>query len=342
MAELVITLRTAGAYGFIAGATSTDVRLVGYGGYGGESSGAFGGGGGGGGGFARSTVSTVIGTSYAVVVGDRFGPTTANTSFNTSTVIALSGTIGGNAGLTSGGAKGLGRGGTGDVVIVGSDGVDGSAATGGRGGNAANSGVYPTGGSGGLAQSIGGSPGGGGGGESTAVGVRGLGATGIAVIAYETGAPSISHTPTMGRLLLIYRGVLADVTHVSIFFRLITIRRSFASLTALSSLAPKKVKLPRNSSVLSVSEKTDKRIILLRLAQILHTPAIRKAIRLSAKLAQIANTPIFIRRVTLRRTFSATVTHIQKAFTYLEARLIPSSTGGITIVRKTTILLSDD
>lgn len=338
VAGILITFRTVGSYTFTAGATSTDVRLLGGGGTGGGASALNGGGGGGGGGFGRTpNLSTEIGSTYTITIGD----TGADTTFDAS-VAGRGGSIGGTASGLGTGAGGAGGGGTGTTTVSGNTGNNGSAGSGGTGGAGAPTGVNPTGGAGGSAQTNGTTPSGGGGGQSTVLGTAGQGAKGIAVIAYDTGTPTITHIPTMSRLLVIYRNINLSLSHTAIFSRLVTVKRLFASLITLESLAPKQVQLPRGSLVSSNAEKTDKLISLPRLASISHTPLIRKALVLAAKMAQIAHAPIFARRVTVRRAFSATTSHIKKCFTYLEARLIPKGEGGITVVRKTTILLSDD
>lgn len=325
MAELVITFKNAGTYSFVAGATSTDVRLIGAGGAGGAAGTLGGGGGGGGGGFARTPdVSTTIGQTYNVVVGTggvADGGDGVPTTFNGTTVVADSG-----KGGTNGTALGAGDPGAGGTNNTGSVTINGSAGSGTTGGTAAQTGIYPNGGTEGTA------PGGGGGG-GVLLGQGGNdGAIGIAVLAYTTGQGTATLQANYSKQLVLYRLRSEVIDLTATMVRRLVLSRGYTVSINLVSAMMYKVKLLRSSTTNLTVGVVKKTIQLLRSANTALVASVTKTIVLPPKIASIQLIAGFKRLVTLRRTFSASISLVANAWGKFPLKSLPS--GGTTIVEK--------
>lgn len=307
MVAIRVDYRAAGTRAWIAGGTSTDVRLIGGGGGGGGGSTLFGGGAGGGAAYAGSTIATTVGASINVVIaagggggsgiatGGNPGAAGSDSTFNATDVIAKGGGAGGGATTTVGGAGGAGgtaAASTGTTKFSGAAGTAGSASVGGVGGGAAGSTANGSGGTGGAGDPAGGNsataPGGGGTGGAIAAGNGVAGAQGVAVLIYTSGTNS--------------------------------------SVTATSPKTVLQVGLPRLASVAATAIRTKLAISLTRSATVTAT-AFKFWFIAWMKSASATPTAIFERALTLRRAFAASVTAAKKCSAFLETRLFPVGGG---------------
>lgn len=172
MGQFKQVINAVGTTAWIAptGVTSVDVELWGSGGGSGPGAATFGGGGGGGGQYVKSTVTVTPGNSYNVFVADGGNPQAngAASTFNSTTVVADFGRLGGAGGAAAGGAGGAGgTGGTGTTKRNGGAGATGALTTGGGGGGSGGdttAGGAGSGQTGGAAGTTNGATGGAGGG----------------------------------------------------------------------------------------------------------------------------------------------------------------------------------
>ncbi len=171
------TYTTAGNYTYRVTASTTlvDVAAWGGGGAGFDGSNSGGGAGGGGGAFASSTLLVVPGTAYSMTVGaggTGSGQAGADSTFNTTTVVADGGT--GGSSVTTG----IGTGGsivnsTGSTLFAGGNGGQGNGTDDGGGGGGGSAGPHGAGGIGANASATAGGGGGGGNGGGNASGITG-------------------------------------------------------------------------------------------------------------------------------------------------------------------------
>lgn len=331
MAGLVITLRNATTYNFVAGANSTAVSLLGGGGGGGTGGALQRGGGGGAGAYANTpNVPTTPGQVYPVRVGSGGLATQAGVSstFNTNVVVAAAGSQGGNqSGLSNGAA---GPGGTVANSVGTNRTAGGNGVAGGDGGQAPD----PLGG---AANTLG--DGGAGGQALSGAGVPGN--AGVAVLEYSTGVGQISHVSSFNRLLTLKRNSSDTITHMAIFNRQVLLMRAFIAAIAHISSTRKQIAMFK-LAIITHNARARKDIAFGRIADILHTPAVNKAIVLAVKLSGITHVAAFARSVTLRRSFAAVISHISRTRVAMDVRLIPGGAGVINVIKRIVNIIFDD
>lgn len=327
------------------------IGAIGSGGAGGTGGLTFVGGSGKGGSYAERTNQAV---SNGDVLTLNIAPTVATGNGNVSTVVrsgvtlvsARGGSAGANAGTLNNGAGGTAAVGTfvGDIEFLGGNGANGSYNGGGGAGTLEAGGAAATAGGPGLGgQKFGGNGaendegnteaqqgGGGGAGQATLTTGQRAGAAGLVVLAYSTGVGSIGHTAQFNRLATLSRLGLASITHTAVFDRLVTVRRAFTNSITHSARALKTIKIPRIASITHTARQTVKKVRLTRTVSIAHAARLRRAIEF-LRTASITHTAGFQRLVTLRRRFTASITHRARQLMKLEGRLIPRE-GGSTIV----------
>ncbi len=189
-AQTTQTYSTNGTYTWTcpASVTSVTVECFGAGGGGGSIAASTGqAGGGGGGAYSYSVVTVVPGTNYTVVVGLGGSAVTAgaNSTFNTSVVVAAGGSAGASGANGAGGAGGTTAASTGSTTYSGGTGGTGSASGSGGGGGGGGAGSTGAGGNGasptagiGTTNNVGGNGGTGVTGNSTGVSGSGYGGGG--------------------------------------------------------------------------------------------------------------------------------------------------------------------
>lgn len=279
------------------------------------------------------TVCTNVGSTTGTPGGSWISKTGAQPTTTAQGVFAQPGGNGGN----SGGAISPGAAGTsvttacvGDVKLPGYPGTAGTLTEGGTGGPSENAeGISGGGGGTGATATASGSaptaPGGGAGGAHLQP--RVISASGLTILEFSTGGGTITHVATLSRRITASRSFSAVITHVATFARQVTLRRAFDAAITHAASVSKQVGLARSATITHAAQQTRKAVALTRVASTTHTPTVSKAIALAAKVATVTPVALFARSVTLRRSFSASTTHVAKVLLFLEARLIPSAEG---------------
>lgn len=162
---------------------------------------------------------------------------------------------------------------------------------------------------------------------------------------------TITQTPTHRKDLNVYRSASlvltpvalkalvlvaksASIAHAPIFSRMVQAQRTLSA-----SVAPTAIReglliifLPRAATILHTPT-VRKAVRVARSAQIVQTAVATKALDLTARLAQIVPTAYFTRAVTLRRVFSAQINHTRRTLLTLDADKIPREGDGGTVTQ---------
>lgn len=229
---------------------------------------------------------------------------------------------------------GAGAGGAGGTVAN-SIGTTRTAGGTGTNGGAGGQGAAPLGGAGNAF-------GDGGEGGQILGGAGGLGEDGLAVIAFDTGTPGITHEVYASRLATLSRNSAAAIAHSAAFQRLATLLRTASATTAHVSVRYGLliILLPRTATTAHAAAITRKLVRLARSSSVAHTATTARQ-TIFERLATVSHGAFFARAVTVRRAFLATITHKRRTLVTLDAERVPGSGGVVTQVFRSLFVFDD-